>query len=104
MTEKWTEMFCLQKEIADDADIFSLSERRRECVHFPAPAGRERPMTADGRAYATVCVGVCFCVVLTVCLGIQTKSIEGNFAAAHFQAFVFPPAVTPDAEAPAAAT
>ena len=37
-----------------------------------------------------------------VCPGIQSTSIEDNFTAAHFQAFVFPAAATPDTRAPAA--
>lgn len=43
---------------------------------------------------------VCICGQV-VCLNIQTKAIEGNFTAAHFQAFVFLPVATSHTRAPA---
>lgn len=49
-------------------------------------------------------VCVCVCVVKQFSLGfrLRLKSTEVNFIAAQFQAFVFPPATTPDTRAPVA--
>lgn len=55
--------------------------------------------------FESVCVCVCLSVYMccqVVSPGIQSKSIEDNFTAAHFQAFVFPAAATSDSRAPAA--
>ena len=57
------------------------------------------------RVFESVCVCVCLSVYMccqVVSPGIQSKSIEDNFTAAHFQAFVFPAATTSDSRAPAA--
>lgn len=47
---------------------------------------------------------MCVCVVKRFSLGfrLNSESTEVNFIAAQFQAFVFPPATTPDMRAPVA--
>lgn len=74
--------------------LFFLSEKEREGVNEQFSQCLCVCAADTGR-----CVWLC-CQV--VCLGIQAKAIEDNFTAAHFQAFVFPPAATSDTRAHAA--
>lgn len=95
-----------KKEIADDDDIFSetnkergrgrVRTRERGSVCVPNRVGKDhRCACVCAHLQECVCLSVYMCCQ-AVCLGIQTKSIEGNFTAAYFQAFVFPPAATPE--------
>lgn len=78
---------CLQKEITGDGDIFP--EKQRGVSMCKREGGLQ------------MCMHMWVCVCVCMRLGIQSKSIEGNFTAAHFQA-VSPPAAKPHTKAPAA--